>query len=477
MKTSSVTLYSTGYRETRTYLAAALFAAGNIVLPQLCHLVQLGGPTMLPIYFFTLVGAYKYGWRTGLLTALASPLVNAALFGMPAGPAFQPRVGGAARRRRAVLPDRRIGRGMGLDGQLHGRRAGFPDRDSRHVIAGVRRIPLYKVRNTQIAMMKKICMISFVLHFAAAGSGCASGNDKKAAEAAPAKVYMTRDISPAGMKAVYEALGRKAEGKKVAVKLSTGEPGGNNFLQPALIGDLVKSVKGTIVECNTAYGGGRAKTEDHLKAAADHGFTAIAPVDIMDAEGEVRLPVEGGRHLKYDIVGSHFPEYDFVVVLSHFKGHAMGGFGGAIKNISIGIASSAGKAWIHSAGKTEDTEKLWSSLPAQDDFLESMAEAAKAIAAHCGERILYISVMNNLSVDCDCDAHPEPPRMGDIGILASLDPVALDQACVDLVYASPDEGKVHLIERMESRHGIHTLEHAAAIGIGSRQYELVDLDK
>ena len=181
-------------------------------------------------------------------------------------------------------------------------------------------------------MMKKICMISFVLHFAAAGSGCASGNDKKAAEAAPAKVYMTRDISPAGMKAVYEALGRKAEGKKVAVKLSTGEPGGNNFLQPALIGDLVKSVKGTIVECNTAYGGGRAKTEDHLKAAADHGFTAIAPVDIMDAEGEVRLPVEGGRHLKYDIVGSHFPEYDFVVVLSHFKGHAMGGFGGAIKN-------------------------------------------------------------------------------------------------------------------------------------------------
>ena len=253
-------------------------------------------------------------------------------------------------------------------------------------------------------MMKKICMISFVLHFAAAGSGCASGNDKKAAEAAPAKVYMTRDISPAGMKAVYEALGRKAEGKKVAVKLSTGEPGGNNFLQPALIGDLVKSVKGTIVECNTAYGG-------------------------------------------------------------------------AIKNISISIASSAGKAWIHSAGKTEDTEKLWSSLPAQDDFLESMAEAAKAIAAHCGERILYISVMNNLSVDCDCDAHPEPPRMGDIGILASLDPVALDQACVDLVYASPDEGKVHLIERMESRHGIHTLEHAEAIGIGSRQYELVDLDK
>ena len=325
-------------------------------------------------------------------------------------------------------------------------------------------------------MMKKICMISFVLHFAAAGSGCASGNDKKAAEAAPAKVYMTRDISPAGMKAVYEALGRKAEGKKVAVKLSTGEPGGNNFLQPALIGDLVKSVKGTIVECNTAYGGGRAKTEDHLKAAADHGFTAIAPVDIMDAEGETALPVEGGRHLAEDYVGKNFLNYDFTVVLSHFKGHAMGGFGGAIKNISIGIASSAGKAWIHSAGKTKNAAEMWSALPPQDDFLESMAEAAKAVADHCGERILYINVMNNLSVDCDCDAHPAAPEMGDIGILASTDPVALDKACVDLVYASDDPGKVHLIERIESRHGTHTLDHAAAIGLGNPDYELIDID-
>ncbi|WP_239406022.1 DUF362 domain-containing protein [Alistipes sp. An66] len=315
------------------------------------------------------------------------------------------------------------------------------------------------------------------MQFAAATAGCAANPGKEDATAAPAKVYMTRDISPAGLKAVYEALGRPAEGRKVAVKLSTGEPGGNNYLKPALIGDLVREVKGTIVECNTAYGGGRAATEDHLKAAADHGFTAIAPVDIMDAEGEVRLPVEGGRHLAYDIVGSHFMEYDFVVVLSHFKGHAMGGFGGAIKNISIGIASSAGKAWIHSAGKTTDVGKVWGNLPPQDDFLEAMAEAARAIVDHCGERILYINVMNNLSVDCDCDAHPEPPRMGDIGILASLDPVALDKACVDQVYASPDEGKVHLIERMESRHGIHTLEHAEALGIGSQQYELVDLDK
>ena len=326
-------------------------------------------------------------------------------------------------------------------------------------------------------MLRKIGMLTLLMQFATANSGCVANPEKMGGEQAPAKVYMTRDISPEGLRAVYEALGRKAEGKRVAVKLSTGEPGGNNYLKPALIGDFVRSIGATIVECNTAYGGGRAATADHLKAAADHGFTAIAPVDIMDAEGEVRLPVEGGRHLAYDIVGSHFPDYDFTVVLSHFKGHVMGGFGGAIKNIAIGIASSAGKAWIHSAGKTSDVNKVWGDLPAQDDFLESMAEAAKAIVDHCGDRILYISVMNNLSVDCDCDSDPEPPRMGDIGILASLDPVALDKACVDRVYASPDEGKVHLIERMESRHGIHTLEYAEKIGIGSQQYELVDLDK
>lgn len=290
----------------------------------------------------------------------------------------------------------------------------------------------------------------------------------------PAKVYMIKDITPENLVKIYETLGREAKGK-VAVKLSTGEPGGHNFLQPALIAPLVRKVGGTIVECNTAYGGGRANTEDHLKAAADHGFTAIAKVDIMDAEGEVALPVKGGKHLKEDFVGSHYLNYDFTMVLSHFKGHAMGGFGGAIKNISIGIGSSAGKAWIHSAGKTKNSAEMWGNLPTQDDFLESMAEAAKAITDHCGESILYISVANNLSVDCDCDAHPVAPQMGDIGILASLDPVALDQACVDLVYASDDPGKVHLIERMESRHAIHTLEHAEAIGVGSRKYELIKL--
>ncbi|MDE6506967.1 MAG: DUF362 domain-containing protein [Alistipes sp.] len=306
-----------------------------------------------------------------------------------------------------------------------------------------------------------------------ASCGGRTARTATAGEPEKAVVYMTRDISPAGLDAVYEALGRKAEGK-VAVKISTGEPGGSHYLQPALIGGLVKKIGGTIVECNTAYNGGRAATADHLKAAEEHGFTAIAPVDIMDAEGEIALPVAGGTHLKEDFVGSHFPAYDFTVILSHFKGHAMGGFGGALKNMSIGIASSAGKAWIHTAGKTK--ADLWNNLPEQDAFLESMAEAAKAVADHCGRNIIYINVMNNLSVDCDCDAHPAAPQMGDIGIFASLDPVALDQACVDQVYASQDPGKVHLIERMESRHGIHTVEHAAAIGLGSREYVLVDLD-
>ena len=318
--------------------------------------------------------------------------------------------------------------------------------------------------------MKQIRLFAAGLLFLAA-AGC-TGCTGKAVPAVP-EVYMTRDISPAGLNAVYEALGSEAKGK-VAVKISTGEPGGSNFLKPALIGDFVRKIGGTIVECNTAYGGGRAATADHLKAAEEHGFTAIAPVDIMDAEGEIALPVVGGKHLKEDFVGSHFPAYDFTVILSHFKGHAMGGFGGALKNMSIGIASSAGKAWIHTAGKTRTD--LWNNLPEQGAFLESMAEAAKAVADHCGERILYINVMNNLSVDCDCDAHPAAPQMGDIGIFASLDPVALDQACVDQVYASEDPGKVHLIERMESRHGIHTVEHAAAIGLGSREYTLVDLD-
>lgn len=286
-----------------------------------------------------------------------------------------------------------------------------------------------------------------------------------------AKVYFYSAITPANLVKIYEVLGREAKGK-VAVKLSTGEPGGHNFLQPSLIKDLVHRVNGTIVECNTAYGGGRAHTESHLKAAEDHGFTAIAPVDIMDADGEAELPVISGRHLTRDIVGAHFLNYDFTIVLSHFKGHAMGGFGGAVKNMSIGIASSNGKRLIHSVG-TSTTD--WGN-PAQDDFLESMAEAAKAVSDHCGDNILYISVANNLSVDCDCDSSPEDPKMGDIGILASLDPVALDKACTDLVRSSEDHGKIHLIERIDSRNGMHTLEYGEAIGLGSRKYELIKLD-
>lgn len=288
----------------------------------------------------------------------------------------------------------------------------------------------------------------------------------------PAKVYFTKEITPESIIAIYKALGREVMGK-VAIKLSMGEPGGHNYLKPELIGDFVRLVDGTIIDSNTAYGGQRASTEAHLQTAKDHGFTAIAPIDILDADGEIDLLVRGGKHITRDIVGSHYPNYDFTVVLSHFKGHAMGGFGGAIKNISIGIASSAGKVLIHSAGESTTS---WGK-PKQEDFLETMAEAAKAIADHCGDNIIYISVMNNLSVDCDCSSKPADPQMGDIGILASLDPVALDKACVDLVYASEDHGKIHLVERMESRNGIHTLVHAEAIGMGTQKYELVSIDK
>ena len=320
-------------------------------------------------------------------------------------------------------------------------------------------------------MRRNVYMILFCLLTSVMGADCARAQEKASEKNMEVpKVYMFTKISAENLVKIYEALGREATGK-VAVKLSTGEPGGHNFLQPALIKDLVKKVNGTIVECNTAYGGGRADTENHLKAAKEHGFTAIAPVDIMDADGEVALPVKGGKHLKEDFVGSHYLNYDFTIILSHFKGHAMGGFGGAIKNMSIGIASSEGKAWIHSAGKTKGDP--WGNLPPQDDFLESMAEAAKAVADHCGDKILYISVANNLSVDCDCDASPEDPQMGDIGILASLDPIALDKACTDLVRASEDHGKIHLIERIDSRHGMHTLEYGEKLGIGSQKYELV----
>lgn len=329
--------------------------------------------------------------------------------------------------------------------------------------------------------MKKLLLCALVI--LASMTACSGRSQSSApaadstAVAAPdsAIVYMTSEISPEAIIKLYKALGREATGN-VAVKISTGEPGGDNYLHPELIGPFVKLVNGTIVECNTAYAGKRFTTADHLQAARDHGFTDIANVDIMDADGEVELPVENGKHLAYDIVGSHFPNYDFTVVLSHFKGHAMGGFGGAVKNMSIGIASSAGKAHIHSAGNLQDPATLWANLPEQDDFLESMAEAALAVATHCGDSILYINVANRLSVDCDCDSHPAAPEMADLGILASLDPVALDKACTDLVRNADDPGKAALIERIDSRHGMHTLDYGEEIGLGSQTYKLVKLD-
>lgn len=285
-------------------------------------------------------------------------------------------------------------------------------------------------------------------------------------------VYMTTDISAAGLMAVYQALDWTPTGK-VAVKLSTGEPPASNFLRPELVGELIRFVDGTIVECNTAYGGSRAETAMHYQVAEDHGFTAIADFQILDENGSMTLPVEGGSHLTENDVCASFADYDSYLVLSHFKGHTMAGYGGAIKNISIGLGSSEGKAWIHSAGTSHSN--IWGGD--QDHFLESMAEAGQAVSDYLGhgERIVYINVMNRLSVDCDCDGNPAEPDMHDIGILASTDPVALDQACIDLVYAAPDGES--LINRIESRNGIHTLEHAEQIGLGKRSYVLTSIDE
>ena len=285
-------------------------------------------------------------------------------------------------------------------------------------------------------------------------------------------VYMTTDISPEGLMAVYEALDWTPIGN-VAVKLSTGEPPASNYLRPELIADLVQSMDGTIVECNTAYGGSRAETAMHYQVAEDHGFTAIAPFQIQDEDGSMILPVEGGTVLTENYVGAAFDDYDSYLVLSHFKGHTMAGYGGAIKNISIGLGSSEGKAWIHSGGTSRTN--AWGGE--QDAFLEAMAEAGKSVSDYLGdgERIVYVNVMNRLSVDCDCDGNPAEPDMHDIGILASTDPVALDQACIDLVYAAEDGSS--LVNRIESRNGLHTLGHAEKIGLGSRTYTLTNIDE
>ena len=307
-------------------------------------------------------------------------------------------------------------------------------------------------------------------------------------------VYFTSDISPESLVKIYEKLAWTPSGK-TAVKISTGEPPASNYLRPELIGDLVKKVDGTIVECNTAYGGSRASSAMHKQVAEDHGFTKIAGFDLMDEDGETEWPITGGsgadeagsqdsaggsggvsqdkiRRLNRIIVGSHAENYSDWIILSHFKGHAMAGFGGAIKNVGIGISSPSGKVYVHTAG-TKTSGSIW--YDDQDAWLEALAEMVYGFSSHVGkEHIVYINVMNRLSVDCDCDGNPAEPDIHDIGILASVDPVALDQACIDLVNQA--EGKESLVSRIESRHGLHTLEHAEEIGLGSRTYELVNID-
>ena len=284
------------------------------------------------------------------------------------------------------------------------------------------------------------------------------------------KVYFSSQISKERMVDMYKALGVSLPGS-VAVKLHSGEEGNQNYLRPEFMKDIIQYVNGTVVECNTAYEGARNTTEKHKKLMSSHGWSKYFDVDIMDADGQMELPVPEGKQIKVNYVGKNLADYDSVLVLSHFKGHPMGGFGGALKNISIGIASAYGKAYIHGAG---DPDKIWTAD--HDSFLESMADAAKSVIDYEKGNMAFINVMCNMSVDCDCCAVAEDPCMQDIGILASLDPVALDQACIDLVYASKDKGRDHLIERIESRNGVHTIEAAAAIGAGSRKYELINID-
>lgn len=284
-----------------------------------------------------------------------------------------------------------------------------------------------------------------------------------------ARVYFTREITPENMVKMYEMTGRKLEGK-VAVKLHSGEVGNQNFIRPEFLKEIIEKVQGTVVESNTAYEGGRNTTEAHRETMRLHGWSPLFQVDILDCEEELELPVADGHVIQKNFVGKNLENYDSLLVLSHFKGHPMGGYGGALKNISIGIASSHGKAYIHGAGKPEE---MWTAD--HDRFLEAMADAAKSIMDYEKDQITFVNVMCNMSVDCDCCAVAADPKIEDIGILSSTDPVALDQACIDLVYGSEDPGKKDLIERIESRNGIHTIEAAAALGIGSREYELIEV--
>ena len=309
---------------------------------------------------------------------------------------------------------------------------------------------------------------------------------------AQSTVYLTREITPESLVKIYKALGVQARGR-VAVKMSTGEGSNPNYLKPELVKDLIFEVDGTIVECNTAYSSGPGNEKDnrnssanHWKVIERHGFLKYFPVDIMDEYDEMRIPVKDRSNIKYDIVGGHMANYDFMIALNHFKGHPMGGYGGALKNLSIGCASQNGKAYIHSAGKMEklDMSKLWTPeyVGNQDGFLESMAAAAQAVVNYFQKQqgIIYISVMNNMSIDCDCVDHPAPVKLEDYGILASTDPVALDQACIDIINSQKVTAKndpTDLLNRIDKQHGVHTIEHAEKIGLGSRQYTLVSIDK
>lgn len=318
-----------------------------------------------------------------------------------------------------------------------------------------------KLRTTLVIAMAVVCL--------------AAGAQEKST------VFVTRTISPEALVNIYHALGREAHGR-VAVKISTGESEKTGYLRPDFIKPLLDEVHGTIVECNTAYRGSRFRTEDHWKTIREHGFTRVAPVDIMDEEDTIHIPVADTTHLKYDIVGSHLKYYDFMINLAHFKGHQMGGLGGVLKNASIGVGSVAGKTYIHTAGFTENPSEIWNHVDDQDGFVESMAAAAQAVHNYFdgGRNILYISVMYRMSIDCDCNANPAPPLIADYGILASFDPVALDQACYDIVtkiHNDEHNNTAPLLDRIAKQHGTHIMEWGERIGLGSRQYNLVSLDK
>ena len=343
------------------------------------------------------------------------------------------------------------------------------------------------LKTTQISTIMRKITLTLVLACFVALTSCADSPSEQQAtqehvstnDGTGSVVYFTKDISAESLVKIYEALGVSAEGKRVAVKISTGESSRSNYLRPELIKNLVQGVHGTLVECNTAYGGSRSTTARHRQAIAERGFNDIAEVDIMDEEGTMRIPVTDTKWIQFDIVGSHLPNYDFMINLAHFKGHAMGGFGGVLKNQSIGVAAASGKSYIHTAGRS--TSGIGNSN--QDSFLESMAAAAQAVHNYFkqeGRDIVYINVMNNISVDCDCDGNPSTPKMKDIGILASRDPVALDKACLDLVFnhqSVAGDDASPLIRRIENLHGTHTVEYAEQLGLGTQHYTLVDIDQ